>query len=491
MIWHGSINLLAAILGGGFLGYAHAFKWVGVVIGTLVSAYFVVLTYNSSHVLIEKTHFLYADKQIPDACNISTYQDVVRYHLGSYWYYATLVLIYVLCLSGLTGGLEELESLIMPVLKLRIVDDSIWATPYFISCIIMYLIVLPLLCLESFSALVAGSILSLVAFSFVFVAVVVKAAPLMKGATPRLAFLGLDGFLVLSTFCFAWSIQILIPIIYAELPQKDKNEKNMRNTVIFSLLSGFIFLTVLAVIGFIAFGDEIESNIIDNFVVTQPLIAVCRAVLIVGTLVNFSMVYYPIRHSAITMFCMAPEGEEISLGNRIMLAFIFVTLAIGLTLFAPFFSFVGLFSAVMIQFIVPGVLLITPIAWLHPLTRATRKRLRKEELRLLRDELLLKKRAQFERGEISEEEVLIESNNEDHGDLEKEEDAKILWSQVGLHPSLIWNAMEDEDYHLKIILKREKMRDITAFNWFRSISQFVMGAVVFVSAVLSQIKQTK
>ena len=199
-------NLSFSILSIGSITYSYSFKYIGYINGILLSALFSSFFYFSSNIIISKIQEVQKDNDVPTACcdphGIVTIEEIIRYYYGRISYICIAVLIVLATLSTLVENLRIFEQLLLPFIIHLSGEDSIAATPYFITAVLLYSIAIPLCCINKFKHITGFALAGLMCIIAVVIVVIIRAIPLLNHAQPIFATFSSNSMLSLRTLFF-------------------------------------------------------------------------------------------------------------------------------------------------------------------------------------------------------------------------------------------------------------------------------------------------
>ena len=219
-----------------------------------------------------------------------------------------------------------------------------------------------------------------------------------------------------------------------------------------SLISGvstifsFVILTTIGLFGAILFGNDTKFILLDNFVSSDILITFIRLFNALHHLLSIPILFFPIRR--IMIYSLYDNDD--TLGARVVLSFFILSVVLGLSILVPHTVFIGSFAFVVIQFLIPGILLLSPLPWLRELP---------EDIKQKYSDI--------------EEAQLVDSKPKKH---------------TGKEPWLYWEEVEDKNIFTKRLYLKELMRKTHVNNILGSIGYFIMAAIVLAGGILSNIR---
>lgn len=176
-------------------------------------------------------------------------------------------------------------------------------------------------------------------------------------------------------------------------------------------------------------------------------------------LLMFPIIFYVTRRTFNTLLlCQldAPSG-----GQRLVLSFLSVTLTLSLAVLVKRLQFLAAFGQVYIQFIVPGVLVLTPVPFLQPIQKSVASKIHQN---------IGNSEDVFD----SSEKLLRRAVSSDEGNSK----SKDLWT--------VWNNMEDDDSEARKLLLAEKVKtDLEWWEYTIASVLFVLSAGIYAGAGIS------
>jgi len=157
-------------------------------------------------------------------------------------------------------------------------------------------------------------------------------------------------------FTFAYQCHPQLPPIYDEL--QDKSVKKM-TVIIFAamIVESFVYISI-GVLGYIAFGMDTKSNIIDNYASDDIPMTIVRATMIVHFLSAIPINFLPLRIH-FYQFVGIGKLEQEKVWVHVTTTTTLLSICVFLSIVAPgasvFFSLVGSTCGVVIIFVFPGL----------------------------------------------------------------------------------------------------------------------------------------
>jgi len=157
-------------------------------------------------------------------------------------------------------------------------------------------------------------------------------------------------------FAFAFQCHATIPPIYAELQQK--TVKQMTHIVTASLaIESFVYMSI-GVLGYLSFGEDIKSNIIDNYSDDDIPVIVVRCTMVAHFLFAIPINFVPNRtyfYQFLGVPLVTREKLWVHITTTVGLFGTCVLLAILAPSASLFFSLTGSTCGVVTMFIFPGI----------------------------------------------------------------------------------------------------------------------------------------
>ncbi|KAL6324880.1 hypothetical protein AAG906_019788 [Vitis piasezkii] len=283
--------------------------------------------------------------------NIRTYPDIGEQAFGKKGRLMVSIFMYLELYLVATGFLilegDNLHNL-FPMVGFEIFGQVIDGRQSFI--LISGLVILPSVCFYNLN------MLSYISASGVFACIIILGSILWTGVFDGVGFHGKGTTLnwkgiptAFSLYAFCYCAHPVFPTLYTSM-----RKKNQFSTV---LLVGFIFCTItyaaMAVLGYLMFGSEVQSQITLNL----PIEKLSSRVAIYTTLVNpiskYALMVVPIVNATENWFPYCCNRRSFSLLIRTALVFSTIIVALTVPFFGSLMSLVGAFLSVTGSILLP------------------------------------------------------------------------------------------------------------------------------------------
>ena len=359
--WFSSFsNLTSTIIGAGILGLPYAFSQFGWILG-LISLSLTGLSSAFSLILLSL-----CAKQVGKPASFHTVAEMTIPKLS----FLIDGAVAIKCWGVATSYIIIIGDL-MPVFCIQTECNSIfhqrnvWIT-------IAFFIISPLCCFHSMDALKYTSSLSIIGILLVVILVILYSIP-NNGSIPNLnpcptpdlcgevkaLNLGLHSLKVFPIFVFGFTCQQNIFTIVNEMALPTPGRIN--SVITASIGSSYIIYIIIAICGFITFGDKVASDLLINF----PLNAVssfARVCISLVVLLHYPLQLNPARKCILSILKNVDNEDELQ-PNIYFRKYCFVTLTFLLSSFGValstndlgiMMSLVGATGSTMVSYILPG-----------------------------------------------------------------------------------------------------------------------------------------
>jgi amino acid permease len=344
-------NLCSATLGAGALSLPYAIAKSGIVLGSLLLIIGALLTIYSIKLLI------YCRMRT----RLNSYEDL-SIKLFSKRFAAFVELnIAIFCLGILVAYIIAAADIIHPlaVRYFSVLGDVVTNRNWLIL-ILVGLIMLPLSFNEMVSSLRYASLIGVASIVYLVLAICgVSIKHLSKNGLPSLDFEDMfsaswDICLSIPIIMFAFTNQVNVFSIFTELHRP--NLRRMKRVVSGSTLITFGLYFLIGIFGFLQNVKNTRPDILDNYDITQPEIAIAQIAVGITVILAFPINVFPLRFTIDALLFPNSSPSKCGIITRTT---ILVSIATAMALCIPkidiVFALIGSFCSSLVCFILPGL----------------------------------------------------------------------------------------------------------------------------------------
>lgn len=341
------ILLCNAILGAGLLGQAYAVSAAGIAVYTVLLLCVAIAAWVSLKLLIEGIH----------AAGVTSYEELGSAAMGQAGGRLAAAAIMLQNLGSTTGYAIILGDIVPNLLQSYTSGWWVQRTPVIIG--MMVIVVWPLVCLKSISALSYGSGLSVVAMVVLTVVSVVYAAGPTQctGCDADWVPASVGTFAtVFPTIGFSYVCHTAFPNIYHEL--RDRRPVTMMKVATGALsLTTVLYLTA-GLAGYWLFRSQVDADVVKSLEAAYShanTVLMLRILTSIGTCVTIPLILFPFRKAVERTWW--PQAEfswprHLAIGTGSVACI--TALAVTLPNIKAVFAYAGSTSTVALVFILPG-----------------------------------------------------------------------------------------------------------------------------------------
>ncbi|KAI8997506.1 transmembrane amino acid transporter protein-domain-containing protein [Pilobolus umbonatus] len=342
-----AFNLVNATVGAGIIGLPFAIARAGFVTGILSSILVAVLAQLGLYMLV------IAGQRV----GIYKFALLVEYLLGRVGYH---FLNFMICVQAGGGAISYFILLgdSMPMLFARYLPElTLLHNRTFILVFSGLFLVMPLSMSRSIGSLAKWSIISVCCLPVILLAILVRAPAYAPKESVPIEILGDNVYSALGIMAFAFTCHQVAFNNFLTL--EDQSTSNWRNTTIFSTGLSWIISMTFAVIGYMCFGHNVQSNLFNNFSNDDPIINIGRFALSVSMILTIPTAIFPTREAiqkslGFETSTKQPSDVQHYLVTVLLFAFT-ITTSICVTSLGTVYSLVGGFSATTLAYILPAI----------------------------------------------------------------------------------------------------------------------------------------
>eukprot|EP00919_Chromeraceae_sp_WS-2016_P028753 GHVR01068090.1.p1 GENE.GHVR01068090.1~~GHVR01068090.1.p1 ORF type:complete len:603 (+),score=95.39 GHVR01068090.1:208-1809(+) len=356
-------NLTSATLGAGALSIPYAVSGTGILCGLLLVAVTASLSFISTLYLVH----------VMMHTELKTLEDMAMHAYGHMFALFAEINIILFCFGTAVGYLISIADLASTMFNSFIPNPNYIVTIITsrapLLCCLTAVLLLPLSLSDRLNDLRFTCFLGVAAIIFLTLMVMIRMAEM--GVSPTLPTLNsilgptdpLRLIRAVSLMTFAFSCQPNVPSIYVEL--EHRNARRMMKVSLRSIILCAFVYSIMGVGGFISFGFNTESNILNNYsgmLKEDMVVCVSFIGMAVAVIFAYPLNIFPCRFALeIMLFYSQPHLQGKKIYSNII-AVSMVVLSLILAIFVPqislVFEFVGCTSGAFISFILPGLLYI-------------------------------------------------------------------------------------------------------------------------------------
>lgn len=270
-----TFNLCNSVIGGGILTIPYAVKSSGV---GLVLIFAVIFAF-----MVDQSIFYLVKASFNTDCD--SYEALALKLFDRNWMIATRVSKAFLCFFACIGYLIAMASAVKPMFKDWWGNDSIMSDRKFI----VFLFLIPTYAIACLPTLYSvrwvsyGAVLSVL---FICVIVFIKASEQSASDSVEIFDFGTSSLSSFGLFFFAFGCHLSSIVLYNEM--RDRSPERFRLVIHSTMVITFFLYLSMGIAGYLNFGDDTESNIMDNYNDDKdPLIDVAVSLLLFFIIVHY------------------------------------------------------------------------------------------------------------------------------------------------------------------------------------------------------------
>jgi sodium-coupled neutral amino acid transporter 11 len=279
-----SYNIANTVLGAGAIGLPYALKESGLVFGIILLIFVGYLTHFSLVLMIK----------IGKTKNIDSFSQLALVSMGKVGFWFLNFFIFINGVGTMLAYLIIIGSTLPPLIEAYITTSFVSSRPFVVG-ITGSLIILPLLFWRDIGKKLSKfSFLGVIALPVIIVLITARAffGPCYhKEHQVKIEIFGDHIFSSIGVMAFAFICNQTAYMNYRSL--KNRTVARWSRSSFIALTFSLIISLTIAILGFFAFGDDLKSNVLNNFPVNDGYINFARAVLGCNMFVTFPMQFYP------------------------------------------------------------------------------------------------------------------------------------------------------------------------------------------------------
>lgn len=216
--------------------------------------------------------------------------------------------------------------------------------------------ILPLNMSRSIGSLARWSIISVLCLPIILLAILIRAPAYAPAEPIPLEWVGSDVFGALGIMAFAFTCHQVAFNNYLTL--EDQTTSSWKHTTIMSTGLSWIISMTFAVIGYMCFGDKVNSNLFMNFAADDPIVNIGRFALSISMILTIPMGIFPTREAIQKSLGFETATKQPTNTQHytvtVALFAVILSLSIAVRSLGTVYSLVGGFSATTLAYIIPA-----------------------------------------------------------------------------------------------------------------------------------------
>ncbi|KAI8149337.1 transmembrane amino acid transporter protein-domain-containing protein [Fennellomyces sp. T-0311] len=341
-----SFNLVNATVGSGIIGISYALYHAGFVFGLAISVFVAVVSQLGLYMLI------IAGRRV----QIFKYADLVEHLLGRPGFYFLNIVLLVQSVGIVISYFILMGDTIPVLINLYFPDHNL--SRELIVCLISAFIVFPLNLPRSIGALARWSVISVLCIPIIILVILIRAPVYIPDDyVLPITWTGPDMLGALGIIAFAFACPHVAFNNY--LSQRNQSSQAWYMTTVTATTMSWTVTMVFALVGYLPFGDKVQSNLFLNFAPDDGIINIGRFALGFSMILTIPMGFYPTRECVQKLIGFETADRHPSKVEHFMVTvLVFVSLLyLGITVHSlgKVYAFVGGFAATTLAYIVPAV----------------------------------------------------------------------------------------------------------------------------------------
>ncbi|KAI7860543.1 transmembrane amino acid transporter protein-domain-containing protein [Circinella umbellata] len=360
-----AFNLVNATVGAGIMGLPFAVSHAGFVTGIIASVWVACLSQLGLYMLI----------LAGNRTGIYKYAVLVEHVMGRFGYHFLNFMIIIQAGGGCISYFILLGDTIPLLLDRYLPQYPLLSNRAFFVTAVSLICILPLNMRRSIGSLARWSMVSVMCLPIIIVTILIRAPayyekkpPHEPSDGPAWSIVGTDVFGAMGIMAFAFTCTQVAFNNFLTL--KDQSHNAWRHSTIMSTTMSWTISMVFAVVGYICFGKDVQSNLFMNFDQNDPLINLGRLALGISMIFTIPMCFYPTREAvqkSLGFETATKQPNQIQHYSVTVIVFV-ILMAIGIAVqsLGKVYALAGGFAATTIANILPGAT--------HLVTRFWRRR---------------------------------------------------------------------------------------------------------------------
>ncbi|KAG1473938.1 hypothetical protein G6F56_000657 [Rhizopus delemar] len=341
-----AFNLVNATVGAGIIGLPFAIAQAGFFMGIAASIIVAVLAQIGLYMLIVSGQRVGKHK----------FASLVEYLLGKPGYH---FLNFMICVQAGGGSVSYFILLgdSLPTLFERYIPQiPILANRTFILLFVGIVFILPLNMSRSIGSLAKWSIISVMCLPVILITILIRAPAYAPKESIPFEWIGNDVWSALGIMAFAFTCHQVAFNNFLTL--ENQTTSSWKHTTILSTGISWTISMTFAVIGYICFGSNVQSNLFMNFATDDPIINIGRFALGISMILTIPMGIFPTREAIQKSLGFETSTKQpTNIQHYAVTIILFITIlsiSIVVRSLGTVYSLVGGFSATTLAYILPA-----------------------------------------------------------------------------------------------------------------------------------------
>ncbi|KAG0166663.1 hypothetical protein DFQ30_006914 [Apophysomyces sp. BC1015] len=341
-----AMNIVNATVGSGVIGLPFALLLAGFTNGIMLSIFVSILTYNALSLMI------IAGKRI----GVYDFSELAEYSMGRFGYHALNLTLFIQSAGSVVSYFILVADTIPILLGMYFPQYRLLADRQLVTIFLSVLVIFPLNLSRSIGALARWSIVSVMLLPVMIISVLIRAPVYAPEHTAPLFSSGKDPLGAMGIMCFAF---VCTQVAFSNfLSQKNQSQKSWSYTAILTTSMNWLISISFAAIGYLSFGNDVDSNIFSNFPADDNIINLGRLALGLSMVLTVPMAFYPARDAVQkTLGFETSHRQPSTLQHHtvtVILFVIFLVLGINIRSLGKVYSIVGGLASSFLAYIIPG-----------------------------------------------------------------------------------------------------------------------------------------
>ncbi|KAI8388455.1 transmembrane amino acid transporter protein-domain-containing protein [Radiomyces spectabilis] len=341
-----AFNLVNATVGAGIIGLPFAVAHAGFFLGVAASIFVAILSQTGLYMLIV------AGQRV----GIYKFALLVEYLLGRPGYHFLNLMIFIQAGGAAVSYFILLGDTVTVLCQRYLPQFSILSDRSIIVPIIGLCCILPLTTSRSIGSLARWSTVAVFTLPVILLSILIRAPAYAPDTHIPLTWFGSDIFGALGIMAFAFTCSQVAFNNYLTL--EDQTAHSWRQTTTISSGISWLASMTFAIIGFLCFGENVQSNLFMNFAPDDPVVNIGRLALGLNMVLSIPVAFFPTREAVQKSLGFETATKQpTTFQHYIVTIVLFVILLItGVTVksLGKVYALVGGVSATTLAFILPA-----------------------------------------------------------------------------------------------------------------------------------------
>lgn len=209
---------------------------------------------------------------------------------------------------------------------------------------------------RSIGSLARWSIISVLCLPIILLAILIRAPAYAPEEPIKLEWVGSDVFGALGIMAFAFTCHQVAFNNFLTL--ENQTTSSWKHTTIMSTGISWVISMTFAIIGYLCFGDKVNSNLFNNFAADDPIVNIGRFALSISMILTIPMGIFPTREAIQKSLGFETAHKQPTNTQHyavtIILFAVILSLSIAVRSLGTVYSLVGGFSATTLAYILPA-----------------------------------------------------------------------------------------------------------------------------------------